>query len=50
MKKITKHVTKETFYQQWEDTLVGLKMQIHSKLVLVSKKHYLVQVQRAGGG
>ena len=29
MKKITKHVTKETFYRQWEDTLVGLKMQIH---------------------
>ena len=29
MKKITKRVTKEMFYRQWEETVVGLKMHIH---------------------
>ena len=50
MKKITKHVTKETFYRQWEETVVGLKMHIHRKRVQVSRKHYLLQEQGAGGG
>ena len=49
MKKITKHVTKETFYRQWEETVVGLKMHIHRKRVQVSRKHYLLQEQGAGG-
>ena len=48
MKKITKHVTKETFYRQWEETVVGLKMHIHRKCIQVSRKHYLL-VRRAEG-
>ena len=49
MKKITKHVTKETFYRQWEETVVGLKVDIHRKRVQVSRKHYLLQLRGAGG-
>ena len=45
MKKIIKSVTKETFYRQWEETLVGLKIHIHRKHVQVSRKHYLLQVR-----
>ena len=48
MKK-TKHVTKETFYRQCEQTVVGLKMHNHRKRVQVSRKHYLLQVRGAGG-
>ena len=50
MKKITKHVTKEPFCRQWEETVVGLKMHIHRKRVQVSRKHYLLQVQGGTGG
>ena len=49
MKKNTKLVTKEKIYRQWEETVVGLKMHIYRKRVLVSRKHYLSQVQGAGG-
>ena len=48
MKQITKHVTKETFYRQWKETVVGLKMRIHRKRVQASRKHYLLPVRRAG--
>ena len=41
MKKITKHVTKETFYRQWEKTIVGLKMHIHPNHMKVNRKHHL---------
>ena len=47
--KKTKHVTKETFYRQCEQTVVGLKMHNHRKRVQVSRKHYLLQVRGAGG-
>ena len=50
MKKITKHVTNETFYRLWEKTIVTLKMHIHQKRVQVSRKHYLLQKQGAGRG
>ena len=43
-------MTKQKIYRQWEETVVGLKMHIHRKRVLVSRKHYLSQVQGAGGG
>ena len=49
MKKITKHVTKETFYRQWEENVVGLKINIHRKRVQVSRKDDLLQVPGAGG-
>ena len=39
MKKITKHVTKETFYRRWEETVVGLKM--HPNRMNVNRKHHL---------
>ena len=48
-KKTTKHVTKETYYRQWEETVVGLKIDIHRKRVQVSRKHYLSQVRGEGG-
>ena len=50
MKKNTKLVIKQKIYRQWEETVVGLKMHIHRKRVLVSRKHYLSQVQGAGEG
>ena len=42
-------MTKETFYRQREETVVGLKMHIHRKRVQVIGKHYLLQVQGAEG-
>ena len=47
-KKNTKHVSKETFHRQWEETVVGLKMHIHRKRLQASRKHYLLQVRGAG--
>ena len=41
-------MTKKTFYRQWEEPVVGLKMHIHRKRVQVSRKHYLLQVRGAG--
>ena len=38
MKRITKHVTKKTFYRKWKETVVGLKMNIHQNHVQFSKK------------
>ena len=35
------YVTKETFYRQWEETVVALKTHIHRKCVQVNRKHYL---------
>ena len=43
-------MTKETFYRQCEQTVVGLKMHNHRKRVQVSRKHYLLQVQGAWDG
>ena len=40
-KKKSIYVTKETFYRQWEETVVGLKTHIHRKRVQVDRKHYL---------
>ena len=48
-KKITKQGTNETFYRQWEETVVGLKMHIYWKHVQVRRKHYLLQVRRGWG-
>ena len=49
MKKSTKHVTYETLYREWEETVVGLKIYIRRKRVQVSRKHYLLQVRGVGG-
>ena len=43
-----KYVTKEMSYRQLGETVVGLKMHIHQKRVLVSRKHYLLQVRGTG--